>query len=86
MSVTAVAWHGHANALLASAVERGLHQADPHLALEVARHWARSPDRNNDVEQRVTTVLTAATSNPVYLDPEVWFHGPFRRAAEARRA
>ncbi|MGY1723340.1 MULTISPECIES: 3'-5' exonuclease [unclassified Blastococcus] len=78
--------HTTVSKLLASAVERGLHLADPHLALEVARHWARSPDRDGDVEQLVTTVLAKANSNPGYLDLEVWFHGSFRRAAAARQA
>ncbi len=78
--------HTTVSKLLASAVERRLHLADPHLALEVARHWARTPDRDGDVEHLVTTVLAGATSNPGHLDLEVWFHGSFRRAAEARRA
>jgi antibiotic biosynthesis monooxygenase (ABM) superfamily enzyme len=64
--------------LLASAVERGLHLADPRLTLEVARHWAHSPDRDSDVEQLVTTALATATFNPGYLDLEVWFHAGLR--------
>ncbi|SNR36921.1 3'-5' exonuclease [Blastococcus mobilis] len=78
--------HTTVSKLLASAVERDLQLADPHLALEVARHWARSPDRDGDVEQLVTAVLAGATSNPGYGDLEAWFHGSFRRAAEARHA
>jgi DNA polymerase III epsilon subunit-like protein len=78
--------HTTVSKLLASAVERGLHLVDPNLALEVARHWARIPERGNDVEQLVTDVLIGATSNPGYLDLEVWFHGSFRRAADARQA
>jgi hypothetical protein len=56
--------HTTVSKLLASAVERGLHLADAHLAMGVARHWAHSPDHDADVEQLVTTVLARATSNP----------------------
>ena len=51
------------------------------------RGWAPPPRaRDGDVERLVTTALARATSNPSYLDLEVWFHGSFRRAADARRA
>ncbi len=71
--------------LLASAVQRDLHFADPHLALEVARHWSRTPARDGDVRNLATTVLAGATSAPGYLELEVWYNGAFQRTLEARQ-
>jgi DNA polymerase III epsilon subunit-like protein len=70
--------------LLAAAVERGLHKADPHLALEVARHWATNPQRDDDITALVTEVLAGATSNPAYLELDVWYSGPYRLRVEGR--
>lgn len=78
--------HTTVSKLLSSAVQRDLHRADPHLALEVARHWAHNPDRDDDIEKLVNDMLADATSNPGYLDLDVWFHSSYRRAADARTA
>jgi hypothetical protein len=62
--------------LLRKAVDRDLRQADPHLALEVARYWSSNPGRDADVTGLVAEVLANANSNAGFHELEIWFDGP----------
>jgi hypothetical protein len=64
---------------------RGLHFADPHLALEAARYQATLGD-DATVTSIVTESLTRATTDPGYLELEIWHLGPYRRELAARTA
>jgi len=70
--------------LLAKAVELDLHKADPHLALEVARHWSSNPAHDTDITALVAEVLANANTNPGFLELEVWFSGAYKRRVESR--
>jgi DNA polymerase III epsilon subunit-like protein len=72
--------------LLDKAVERNLHLEDPRLALELARHWAKSSTHGEDIEEFVSTVLAKATSDHGFAQLEIWFHGPYQRTVAARDA
>jgi hypothetical protein len=72
--------------LLAKVHERKLHLEDPRLALELARHWANSPAHDAEIEEFVTAVLAKATSDPGFMQLEIWFHGPYQRIAATRDA
>lgn len=72
--------------LLLRTVKKGLQTEDPRLALEVARHWSRNPERDADIEDLVTTVLAKANSDHGFMQLEIWFYGPFQRLLTARDA
>jgi hypothetical protein len=76
---------GPARTLLRDAMARGLHFADPHLALEAARYQATLGD-DATVTSIVTESLTRATTDPGYLELEIWHLGPYRRELAARTA
>jgi hypothetical protein len=70
--------------ILAKAIDRDLQLHDPRLTLEVARSWARQPRKQHDIDQLVSAMRDHASSDPGYLELEVWYDGPFRRAVQAR--
>jgi len=68
------------------AIARRLHEHDPRLALEVARHWAKQPRKDDAIERLVETMRAKATTDPGFLELALWFDGPHRRAIAAREA
>jgi hypothetical protein len=72
--------------ILNKAIARGLHEHDPLLALEVARHWAKQPRKDDAIERLVETMRAKATTDPGYLELDVWFDGPYQKAIAAREA
>jgi hypothetical protein len=72
--------------ILAKSITRGLHQHDPRLALEVARHWATDPSKDHDVTALVELMRSQATTDPGYLELDMWFDGPHKRTIAARQA
>lgn len=71
--------------LLRRVMDRDLHRADPRLTLEAAKYLATSL-RDAEVNELVTDVLSHANSDPGYLELEMWFSGPYKRALSARAA
>jgi len=72
--------------LIRRVLDRDLQLYDPRLALEVAKYWARLENRDADITALVETMNGNATSDPGFLELEVWHSGPFRRSVEARAA
>lgn len=68
------------------AIARRLHEHDPRLALEVARHWAKQPRKDDAIERLVETLRAKATTDPGYLELDMWFDGPHQKAIAAREA
>lgn len=71
--------------ILAKSIDRGLQEHDPRLALEVAKHWERQ-GRDNDIEALADVMRAKATTDPGYLELEMWFTGPHQRVIDARAA
>lgn len=71
--------------ILAKAIDRGLQEHDPRLALEVAKHWERQ-GRDNDIEALADVMRSKATTDPGFIELEMWFTGPHQRVIEARAA
>jgi DNA polymerase III epsilon subunit-like protein len=74
-----------ARTLLRDAMTRDLHFADPRLALEAARYHATLRD-DAAVTAIVTETLSHATTDPGYLELEIWHLGPYKRELAARTA
>jgi hypothetical protein len=72
--------------ILNKAIARGPHEHDPRLALEVARHWAKQPRKDDAIERLVETMRAKASIDPGYLELDVWFDGPHQKAIAAREA
>jgi DNA polymerase III epsilon subunit-like protein len=72
--------------LIRKVTDRDLQLHDPRLALEVAKYWARLENRDTDIDALVAAMTAKATSDPGFLELEVWHSGPYRRAVEARTA
>lgn len=63
--------------------KRGLHLVEPRVAYEMGRYWA-SQGRNADIATMVETVLSSATTDPAFVELEMWFtvsHLPALRRA-----
>ncbi len=72
--------------ILNKAVKRSLHVHDPRLALEVARHWATDPNKDPDIAALVEMMRAQATTDPGYLELDMWFDGCHKRTIAARQA
>ena len=72
--------------VLRLATRKGLAEHDPWLALEVAKHWAKQPAKQPDVEQLVQVVLAKATTETGYRELDTWYHDSFLKMVEARAA
>ncbi len=72
--------------LLRLATRRGLAEHDPWLALEVAKHWAKQPGKQTDVEQLMQAELAKATTEIGYRELDTWYHDSFRKMVDARTA
>ncbi len=65
--------------IIAKAVARNLHEHDPRLALEVARYWSQQPRKEQDITRLVEVMRAKATTDPGYLDLDVWYEGSHRK-------
>lgn len=75
-----------ANDIRTKAISRHLHEHDPRLALDIARHWAKQSRKDNAIERLVEKMRAKATTDPGYLELEMWFDGPHQKALAARDA
>lgn len=72
--------------IINKAVTRGLHEHDPRLALEIARHWTTQPSKDADIAQLVQVMRDKATTDPGFIELDMWFDGPHQRTRAARAA
>lgn len=72
--------------ILNKAVTRGLHEHDPRLALEVAKHWAAQTSRDTDIDNLVAVMRAKASTDPGFLELDVWYDGAYQQAVAARAA
>jgi hypothetical protein len=72
--------------LLRLATRRGLAEHDPWLALEVAKHWAKQPGKQTDVERLMQAELAKPTTEIGYRELDTWYHDSFRKMVDARTA
>lgn len=51
-----------------------------------ARHWQTDPAKDPDIAALVELMRTKATTDPGYLELDMWFDGPHQRTIAARQA
>ena len=56
------------------------------IGIEVARHRAKQPRKDDAIERLVETMGAKATTDPGYLELDVWFDGPHQKDIAAREA
>jgi len=71
--------------ILAKAIDRDLHEHDPRLALEVAKHWEHQ-GRDTDIDDLAEVMRGKATTDVGYIELDMWYTGPHQRALDARAA
>jgi hypothetical protein len=68
---------------MGQAIDRDLHEHDPRLALEVAKHWERQ-GRDTHIDDLAEVMRGKATTDPGYIELDMWYTGPHQRALDAR--
>lgn len=76
----------HYKQFIGKAVERSLQQHDPRLALVVAKDWSLTPQGDADIRTLAEHLERTATTDPGFLEFDIWFRGAYQQLVKARAA